>query len=163
MGEFSDIAYNHLACVHGVLFEGRGFGVQTGANGTTDANRRYAAVCAMVGVGDTIPTKIHLGLAALIDQWRAKGAASDVKPHAFFTGSRCPGTDLRRWIAERGFELRPVSPENPHNFWTWLRWYEGRDEFEPFGRRNPLVRPNVPARVPAVWWARRSLWLARRR
>jgi hypothetical protein len=48
-GEFNDIAYNHLFCPHGFAYEGRGFDRQTGANGTTSANRHYAAVCYMGG------------------------------------------------------------------------------------------------------------------
>lgn len=38
--------------------------------------------------------------------------------------------------------------------WQWIRWYRGREEYEAFGAKNPSVRPNVPKRIPATWWAR---------
>ena len=51
-GGASDIAYNHAVCPHGVAYTLRGFGVQTGANGTTRANEDYAAVVYMGGTKD---------------------------------------------------------------------------------------------------------------
>lgn len=50
--------------------------------------------------------------------------------------------------------LRPYSPEQPNNFWTWARWWRGHGEFKPYGPRNPVVRPDVPRRIPVRWWAR---------
>lgn len=40
------------------------------------------------------------------------------------------------------------------DFWKWVRWWRGRGEFKKSGPRNPSVRPNVPKRIPAAWWAR---------
>jgi lysozyme len=38
--------------------------------------------------------------------------------------------------------------------WRWIRWRRGHGEFKPFGPRNPVVRPDVPAKVPFSWWLR---------
>ena len=48
---YSDIAYNTLACPHGILIEGRGLGVQGAANGG-GTNGTYASVCVLGGQGD---------------------------------------------------------------------------------------------------------------
>ena len=87
-GEFSDIAYNHGVCIHGSVYELRGFGVQTGANGTSASNRDYSAVVAMLGTGDKPNDKVFDGLSFLIRAWRAKGAGFQVRTHGSITGSR---------------------------------------------------------------------------
>lgn len=51
----------------------------------------------------------------------------------------------------------PPSPGVIHfpkddTFWTWLRWKTGSGEFEPYGKSNKIVRPNVPQKIPAAWW-----------
>jgi flagellum-specific peptidoglycan hydrolase FlgJ len=96
----NDIAYNHAVCPHGFAFTLRGFGVQTGANGNSRANEEYAAVVYMGGEKDGRPvTKEALPvLAEVIRMWQAQGAGPLVKPHGFFTGSTCPGPDLRKWL-----------------------------------------------------------------
>lgn len=53
-GEYDDIAYSFVACRHGYLFEGRGLGVRTGANGTKDANTHFYAILGLVG-GQVVP------------------------------------------------------------------------------------------------------------
>jgi hypothetical protein len=49
-------------------------------------------------------------------------------------------------------------------YWAWLGWYEGEGEqlWKPYGPRNMKVRPNVPAKIPAAWWAQRKKFLAAR-
>lgn len=44
---WADIAYNFLVCPHGVVYEGRGFGVRSAANGTNAGNTNYHAVCVL--------------------------------------------------------------------------------------------------------------------
>jgi hypothetical protein len=43
--DWLDIAHNHVFCRHGVVFAGRGFGTRSAANGTTEANDAYFAIC----------------------------------------------------------------------------------------------------------------------
>lgn len=63
-GEWYDIAYNEVCCPHGTRYEGRGHNVQTGANGSSYANRHWYAILALVGKGDPITPEL---LAALYD------------------------------------------------------------------------------------------------
>lgn len=46
----------------------------------------------------------------------------------------------------------------PKWFWVWSRWRLGRGEYEPFGPKNPAVRPEAaPAKIPS--WAYQRLKL----
>src|SRR5262245_38770541 len=42
---WSDIAYNGVACPHGYVFEGRGPGHRSAANGTNQGNAASAVIC----------------------------------------------------------------------------------------------------------------------
>lgn len=106
-GEFNDIAYNHAVCPHGVVYECRGFGVQTGANGNREVNENYAAVVYMAGEHDPRPTPKALSqMAFVIRQWRLRGAGKVVRTHGSITGSDCPGPYLRAWVHRNGWKKR---------------------------------------------------------
>lgn len=98
-GEFSDIAYNFGVCPHGSTYELRGWNTQTGANGTTDANRKYLAVVYMAGTGDPLTTAARESLKALYQEAFKKGVAKKAIGHGTITGSECPGPALRSWLA----------------------------------------------------------------
>jgi len=49
---WADLAYSAIGCPHGYVFEGRGPGHRTAANGTDDGNQRFYAVCFLGGEGD---------------------------------------------------------------------------------------------------------------
>ena len=51
---YSDIAYNFLVCQHGYIFEGRGYGRRTGANGNQELNKAHYAVCGLIGSATNI-------------------------------------------------------------------------------------------------------------
>ena len=91
---YSDIAYNTLACPHGILIEGRGLGVQGAANGG-GTNGTYASVCVLGGQGDIFtsghkqaieeawkyaPGRLLAQLPAVVDRLLAL-ATADVKLH----------------------------------------------------------------------------------
>ncbi len=99
---YSDIAYNYLACVHGVLFEGRGIGKRTGANGNQDLNRAHYAICALIGSeGLTEPTDALLGaIRDGIDLLQANGAGGEVEGHRDGYATSCPGDALYRWVQQ---------------------------------------------------------------
>jgi len=130
-GEFSDIAYSHATCPHGAVYELRGFGRQTGANGNRTANRDYAAVVYMAGRGD-VPTEAgYQALRWIIREWRRKGAGRMVIPHGKITGSECPGPELSLWVARGGFEYPATPPDDPKRLaalraWILKRKREGR-------------------------------------
>ena len=94
-----DIAYNHLFCKHGYVFEGRGYGIRSAANGTNEANSSYFAVCFL---GDDtrrrndVTRVARVQLARLIMEYRRRYAkARQVRPHSAFTPTSCPGDELR--------------------------------------------------------------------
>jgi hypothetical protein len=156
----NDIAYNHGVCPHGVAFELRGFGVQTGANGDAKSNREYAAIVFMGG-GDPKkgnvdrPSNEVLGIVAeLIRMWQAKGAGPLVKPHRFFTGSDCPGPDLLRWVAQEphpwlapgAVTTGPVEDETPPWLLDFISWRLAEDA-------DPKTRPkSLPTPIPESAW-----------
>jgi murein DD-endopeptidase MepM/ murein hydrolase activator NlpD len=42
-------------------------------------------------------------------------------------------------------------------FFPWANWFLGRGDWKPFGRRDPEVRPDVPAKIPRAWWRRLAM------
>lgn len=65
-------------------------------------------------------------------------------------------------IAPRG-ALPPAILVKRTGYFAWLAWYEGLEDWKPYGPRRGVVRPDVPVKVAALWWARRKVFLARRR
>jgi len=128
-GEFNDIAYNHAVCQHGTVYELRGFGVQTGANGTSASNRDYAAIVAMIGTGDIPNPGVYAGLKDLISAWRVKGAGHQVRTHGSITGSACPGPQLTAWVKAGKYEKtgwvkgdpiwQDLPGQKPKPAWFW--------------------------------------------
>ena len=100
-----DIAYSHVLCRHGFVFVGRGYGIRTAANGTTQANDHYFAVCFL---GDDTPRRADLTrqarqtLGELIrDYQRRYPRALHIRPHSAFTPTECPGRELGAYIDRR--------------------------------------------------------------
>ena len=102
-----DIAYSQLVCRHGYVFVGRGFGIRTAANGTTQANDHYFAVCFLgndsQGRAD-VTREARNALGDLIrDYQRRYPRALRVRPHSAFVPTECPGLELKAWIDRRGW------------------------------------------------------------
>lgn len=96
---WSDIAYSLFACPHGYLFEGRGKGIGTAANGTNYGNRYYYAVYAMWGQGDgPAPAPLLNAIRQGIDLCQTWGAGSDITVHNAFLSTTCPGPELTAWV-----------------------------------------------------------------
>ena len=156
-GGANDIAYNHAVCPHGVAYTLRGFGVQTGANGTTRGNQEYAAVVYMGGEKDGRPvTQEALPvIAEVIRLWQEQGAGPLVKPHGFFTGSKCPGPDLRTWIdvtpqpwLVKGVTVPKVAvkDETPDWLMDFIHWRLALN-----GDRKQRPK-HLPTRIPQTAW-----------
>jgi len=94
---WADIAYTFIVCEHGYVFEGRGVGKGSAANGTTQANLDYYAVCGMVGEGDAIPARLTNGIRDGIDICRRNGAGNAVVGHRDLFSTKCPGDALYAW------------------------------------------------------------------
>ncbi|GAB3112743.1 hypothetical protein GCM10027160_15170 [Streptomyces calidiresistens] len=105
---WADIAYSHLTCVHGYVFEGRGEGVRTAANGTNTANQNWYAVCGLVGGSsssyDTITANLLDAFRTAIARLRSQGgAARAINGHRNQLATECPG-NLYRYVQDGSLE-----------------------------------------------------------
>lgn len=95
--------YNWLFCNHGQRIKGRGWDRQSGANGTSQANRDWWA-CSWIGGPGHKPSSAALAvLTALI---REAPGANAARPHSDFYATACPGPDLTAFA-------RAYSPSAP--------------------------------------------------
>lgn len=115
-----DIAYNGGVCQHGYAFAGRGLGVRSAANGTSDANWRYYA-WAWIGGGDTQPTDKAVAAFAwwVAEARKAGGAGGGVEPHSAFRSTSCPGNvrpripDIVSQATARRYAMIVFAPSDP--------------------------------------------------
>lgn len=91
---WSDIAYNFIACPHDYLYEGRGTKYGSAANGSTQANQDYFAVCGLVGEHDPQPVGLDNALKYGADKCRSAGAGSSTVGHRDLYQTSCPGDEL---------------------------------------------------------------------
>lgn len=111
---YSDVAYNYAACVHGYVLEGRGVGRRTGANGNQALNRGHYAVVGLIGSeGLTEPTDELLGaLRDAIEHLQAHGAEGEIKGHRDGHATSCPGDPLYAWV-KKGAPRPSTGEEEP--------------------------------------------------
>lgn len=96
---WADIAYNFVVCPHGYVFEGRGWGRRSAANGTNSCNDVYTAVCYLGGQGDPFTAAAKLGFLDVKGEWeRRYGRKAQAVPHSNCIATMCPGDDIRKWI-----------------------------------------------------------------
>lgn len=139
---YSDIAYNLLVCRHGYVFEGRGKGKRTGANGDQPLNRAHYAVCVLLGdKGDTQPTDDMInGVRDAIGYLRDHGAGSEIKGHRDGYATACPGEPMYLLVKNGSLEPakhedpKPVPPKPTPIYAT----YPGASFFK-IGKRHPLI------------------------
>lgn len=109
---YSDIAYNYLVCQHGYVFEGRGKGKRTGANGNQELNRAHYAVMALLGnKGDTTPSAPMIdGIRYAVALLRKNGAGKEIKGHRDGFATACPGEPLYALVKAGKLEPVPKTP-----------------------------------------------------
>lgn len=107
---WNDIAYNHLVCRHGYVFEGRGYGIRSAAQGSAEGNSRYHAIC-YIGNGSTpFTSEGKRALQELVlDYQRRYPRAVLVRPHSDFSPTTCPGNIIRAWIGGREWKRPTVT------------------------------------------------------
>jgi hypothetical protein len=107
---WNDIAYSWIGCRHGYIFRGRGLGVRTAANGTNHANSRFYAYCFLgrdnVNRRDVTPEAKNTLLHLLVWLNRQIPGPMQVCPHSAFTGTSCPGDELRALLAATGWQCK---------------------------------------------------------
>lgn len=94
---YNDIAYSHLACVHGSVFEGRGWDALSAATCNGSYNRRYWAICAMIGTLDVVTPELKRAIRAHAGEARRRGASSFIC-HSDACATACPGDELCAWV-----------------------------------------------------------------
>lgn len=112
--EWSDIAYNFLACPHGYVFEGRGLNRRSSANGTWDANTWWYAVQCMWGSkSGSAPQALLVAGRDAIDYCRSEGGAgTELRGHRDMQSTDCPGDQLYAW-AHQGAPRPVIAPPPP--------------------------------------------------
>tara|TARA_R110000751_G_scaffold296_2_gene1329 strand:+ start:158 stop:940 length:783 start_codon:yes stop_codon:yes gene_type:complete len=102
--KWNDIAYNFCVGDSGTLYEARGFGNRSAAQGgkTRDEinynNKHYIAVCWLGGSNaDDQPSKE--AVSAVKELWKKVGG--QLRPHSSFKSTSCPGDMWRKWIDNR--------------------------------------------------------------
>ncbi|MFB7867990.1 hypothetical protein [Streptomyces sp. NPDC056069] len=93
---WADIAYSHIVCSHGYVFQGRGEHVRSAANGSTSGNQNWYAVLGLVGGApanyDTITDGLLDAFRYAINRLRVQGgAANAINCHKDHVGTLCPG------------------------------------------------------------------------
>lgn len=108
---WGDIAYNALVCPHGYVFEGRGAGVRSAANGSTEDNDAWYAVCYLGGQGDAFTRAGRRGFVAAVHWLRTAGNAGPrVNGHRDHKATACPGDRIYRWLRSADFAMPKGKP-----------------------------------------------------
>lgn len=108
---WSDIAYSWLVCQHGKIYEGRGWGLRTAANGTNYGNEHFHAVCAITGGPATDAQKRAIN--EVIAEHGRRYQKNDVKGHRDFKATGCPGDEIYAWIKGGRLVDSLVPPPQP--------------------------------------------------
>ncbi len=113
--KWSDIAYNLAVDQQGQVWELRGLGHRSGANGDETTNRKYVAVFCVIGEGQQPSNLMLAGVRKAVALTRKKYPNAtrivghqQIRPEA----TACPGPDLMRAI--RGHDLEPVVDAPPY-------------------------------------------------
>ncbi|KAL4893294.1 hypothetical protein BDV59DRAFT_29180 [Aspergillus ambiguus] len=93
---YFDFAYNLAVCQHGYVYDGRGKGHRSGANGNQQLNAdHYAVVAFLAKTGVTQPSSSQItGIQDAIAYLRRAGAGKEIKGHRDGYPTECPGDPL---------------------------------------------------------------------
>jgi hypothetical protein len=125
-GEYTDVAYNFLVCIHGTIYEGRGFDYRSAANGTGGANQTHLSVQFHGGPGTPFTDEAKAAIKWLIKTAGPAAARTTVIPHraAPEVATACPGDEITNWISA-GMPVagtspqpsKPTPPKKPYGDW----------------------------------------------
>ena len=106
--KWADVAYNLLVCPHGYVFEGRGVGVRSAANGSTQTNDDWYAVCYLGGELDGFTENGKAGFTYAVQLLRRAGAGPKVNGHRDHKATSCPGPSIYAWLQTADFSEEPA-------------------------------------------------------
>lgn len=143
---WDDIAYNAVVCPHGYVFEGRGPGHRSAANGTNEANDSSYAVCYLGGQGDLFTVEAQAGF---VDAARWLGAPLQYGHRDWFA-TECPGDVIYAWV-HAGADAPTTSPPASGDFPYPSADYLGQESPDVHCHSGYYAsdRPNI-----AAWQAR---------
>lgn len=120
--DWADIAYNALVCPHGYTYEGRGLWTMSAANGNSEDNGDWYAICYIGGEGDPFTDAAKDGFFEAVRWFRTEGGAPDrVNGHRDHKSTACPGDVIYRWLHATDF-TPPPPPPPPPPVTTHTRW-----------------------------------------
>ena len=100
-----DVAYNELISQTGVVVEGRGLGVRSGAQGGTRNNKAYVAIGLLIGPGQSPTDEMIEAVRERISVVRYfQPHATEIVGHKDLKPTTCPGPDVDRMIRAGVFE-----------------------------------------------------------
>ena len=95
---WKDIAYNVAVDQRGNVWTLRGVSRQSGANGTSAANRSHGAILLLVGNSEEPSAAMIDAVHYAVRLWDARYGVSVIRPHGYFVGTACPGRPVRRLL-----------------------------------------------------------------
>ncbi|KAA8651004.1 hypothetical protein EYZ11_004310 [Aspergillus tanneri] len=103
---YFDIAYSLAVCEHGYVYDGRGKGHRSGANGNQQLNNDHYAVLAFLAkYGVNKPTDDQImGIQDAIAYLRRAGAGNEIKGHKDGYNTECPGKPLYKLVTDGSLE-----------------------------------------------------------
>jgi hypothetical protein len=151
---WAGIAYTALVCEHGHVYEGRGLGRRTAANGTTSGNQNWYAVCALIGASDSPGDTLKGAIRDAIEWCRKSGgAASRVNGHRDHLSTSCPGDRLYAWVRQGAPRPGGSSPPAPSRPDYWKLTVNGETVTVPWA--TPFLREGMSG--TRVRWLQESL------
>ena len=112
---WNDIAYNFLVGDTGQIYEGRGWGNRSAAQGGNSReeinfnNKHYVAVCWLGGIN---PADKPSAKAIESVKWLYSQVKGELRPHSSFKQTACPGDAWRQHIVD-GLVTSTASNESP--------------------------------------------------
>lgn len=110
---WSDIGYNFLACMHGTVFEGRGWDIRGAHAGTNVGNEQYMGICFLGGDKvdrDDVTKTGRDAIRAVAQQCDNRYRFGNLnKGHRDFNQTACPGNELYAWVTA-GMPMDPTDP-----------------------------------------------------
>lgn len=95
---WKDIAYNVAVDQRGNVWTLRGVSKQSGANGTTAANRSHGAILLLVGNSEQPSPAMIDAVHYAVRLWDVRYGVSAIRPHSYFVSTACPGKPVRRLL-----------------------------------------------------------------
>lgn len=93
---WADIAYNMLVCPHGYIFEGRGGGRRSAANGSNAGNSASYAICYIMGTGQAFTDEAKRAIVDAAAILVPEGG--DWWSHRDWLNTGCPGDEIAEWV-----------------------------------------------------------------